>query len=208
VVQIEVRGNVERPYVRLVTICSAVLMAVITGCFEKNDEGKLMPTVLVETTMGNFKIELWAGNAPATVENFLKYVDEGFYAGTIFHRVIDGFMIQGGGFTYDMQQKPTHPPVKNEARSDVKNLRGTVAMARTSVVDSATAQFFVNLVDNDFLDHKNATARGFGYTVFGKVVSGMDVVDAIGKVRTTVIGEIDDVPEETIVITNITRLPE
>ena len=188
--------------------CSVVLIAAITGCSERKDEGKLMPTVLVETTMGNFKIELWPGNAPATVENFLKYVDEGFYSGTVFHRAIDGFMIQGGGFTFDMQQKPTHPPVKNEARSDVKNLRGTVAMARTSVVDSATAQFFVNLVDNDFLDHKSATARGFGYTVFGKVVSGMDVVDRIGKIQTTVVGEMDDVPVETVVITNISRLQE
>jgi peptidyl-prolyl cis-trans isomerase B (cyclophilin B) len=185
-----------------------MLTAVIAGCCEKQNERKPMPTVLVETTMGSFKIELWPGNAPATVDNFLRYVDEGFYAGTIFHRVIDGFMIQGGGFTFDIQQKKTHEPIKNEARSDVKNLRGTVAMARTSVVDSATAQFFVNLVDNDFLDHKNATARGFGYTVFGKVIDGMNVVDKIGKVQTTVVGEMDDVPVETVVITGVKRLSQ
>ncbi|HHN46518.1 MAG TPA: peptidyl-prolyl cis-trans isomerase [Planctomycetes bacterium] len=163
------------------------------------------PVVNVDTTFGVFSIELWSGNAPETVENFLRYVDEKFYDGTIFHRVINGFMIQGGGFTFDLKQKPTRTPIRNEARAEVKNLRGTVAMARTSVVDSATAQFFINLSDNDFLDHKNMSARGFGYAVFGRVVEGMDVVDRIAKTPTTTVGEMDDVPVETVVITSIRR---
>src|SRR3972149_3391924 len=135
------------------------------------------PMVVMKTSMGTIKIELDEAKAPVTVKNFLAYVDEGFYDGTIFHRVIDGFMVQGGGFTADMTQKPTKPAIKNEAGNGLKNLRGTIVMARTSVVDSATAQFFINVVDNAFLDHRDETPGGFGYAVFGRVVEGMDVVD-------------------------------
>ena len=161
------------------------------------------PIVEIETSAGTIKVELWADKAPLTVKNFLKYVDEGFYNGTIFHRVIKNFMIQGGGFTADMQRKSTHAPVKNEAKADVKNDRGTIAMARTSVVDSATSQFFINLVDNGFLNHKNETAQGYGYCVFGKVVDGMDVVDKIGAAQTGINHGMRDVPKETITIKSI-----
>ena len=136
-------------------------------------------TVLIKTSMGDITAELDADKAPLTVANFLSYVKDGSYDGTIFHRVMPGFMIQGGGFTPDMQQKPTRAPVKNEADNGLKNLRGTLAMARTNVVDSATSQFFINVVDNAFLDFKAATQQGYGYAVFGKVTDGMDVVDAI-----------------------------
>ena len=127
--------------------------------------------------MGTIGIELDDAKAPATVANFVRYATEGHYDGTIFHRVIDGFMIQGGGVTRDMNQKKTHEPVRNEAMNGLKNKRGTIAMARTMVVDSATSQFFINLVDNDFLDFQSPTPQGFGYAVFGKVVAGMEVVD-------------------------------
>jgi len=186
---------------------AAAALALGCGCGKGKERPAMEtnPVVNVDTTFGVFSIELWSGNAPETVENFLRYVDEKFYDGTIFHRVINGFMIQGGGFTFDLKQKPTRTPIRNEARAEVKNLRGTVAMARTSVVDSATAQFFINLSDNDFLDHKNMSARGFGYAVFGRVVEGMDVVDRIAKTPTTTVGEMDDVPVETVVITSIRR---
>src|SRR3972149_8867242 len=136
----------------------------------------------METSLGNIKIELDQAKAPITVKNFLSYVDEKFYDGTIFHRVIGNFMIQGGGFTADMQQKRVKAPIKNEAGNGLKNMTGTMAMARTNVVDSATAQFFINVVDNDFLDHQNTTSQGFGYAVFGKVIQGMDVVEKIKAV--------------------------
>lgn len=157
--------------------------------------------VLLETSHGNIKIELYPEKAPITVENFLKYVKEGHYDGTIFHRVIRDFMIQGGGFTEKMSEKKTaHPPIKNEAGNGLKNERGAVAMARTNVVDSATAQFFINAVNNDFLNHVNETPRGYGYAVFGKVVSGMEVVDKIRSVPTGSHGMFDDVPKEPVVI--------
>jgi len=163
------------------------------------------PVVVVETSMGTFKAELFADKAPITVENFVKYVDSGFFDGLIFHRVIPDFMIQGGGFDPKMNQKETKAAIKNEARADVKNDRGTLAMARTSQVDSATAQFFVNLKDNDFLNHKDNTARGFGYCVFGKVTDGMDVVDKIAKVRTATSGMNENVPVETVKIISIKK---
>jgi cyclophilin family peptidyl-prolyl cis-trans isomerase len=163
------------------------------------------PLVIMKTSMGVIKIELDEAKAPITVKNFLAYVDEGFYDGTIFHRVIDGFMIQGGGFTADMTQKPTKPAIKNEAGNGLKNLRGTIAMARTSVVDSATAQFFINVVDNDFLDHQNETPQGFGYAVFGKVIEGMEVVDKIKKAATTTKQGMRDVPVETVIIESVKR---
>ena len=137
------------------------------------------PVVLMQTSKGDITIELDTEKAPLTVANFLGYVNEGFYDGTIFHRVIENFMIQGGGMTAGMEQKKTKAPVKNEADNGLKNSRGTIAMARTQVVDSATAQFFINVVDNDFLDHQAKTPSGYGYAVFGRVIDGMDAVDAI-----------------------------
>jgi peptidyl-prolyl cis-trans isomerase A (cyclophilin A) len=153
--------------------------------------------VILETSMGDVTIELYQDDSPISVENFLKYVDDGFFDGTIFHRVIPNFMIQGGGFTEDMNQKTTQTAIKNEAKNGLKNERGTLAMARTGVVDSATSQFFINHGDNDSL---NNSARDFGYAVFGKVVDGMDVVDAIAGVKTARHGPHDDVPKEPVII--------
>ena len=138
----------------------------------------------IETSEGTIVLSLDEAKAPVTVGNFAEYAKAGHYDGTIFHRVIAGFMIQGGGFTAGMEQKNTRPPIKNEAANGLKNKRGTIAMARTMIVDSATSQFFINLVDNDFLDFTSPTPQGFGYAVFGKVTDGLDVVDAIGKVKT------------------------
>ena len=159
--------------------------------------------IIIETSAGTIKAELWPDKAPETVKNFLSYIDDKFYDGTIFHRVIDGFMIQGGGFNPDMTQKPTKKPVKNEAKSDVKNAKGTLAMARTMVIDSATSQFYINLVDNDFLDHKAPTQDAFGYCVFGKVIEGMDVIAKIGKTATGAKGPFADVPKTTVEIKSI-----
>lgn len=159
--------------------------------------------VTMETSKGTITLELDGDNAPATVENFLTYVKEGFYDGTIFHRVINGFMIQGGGFTRDMNQKTTRESIKNEAMNGLKNRRGTIAMARTMIPDSATSQFFINLLDNDFLDFTSATPQGYGYAVFGEVVDGMDVVDEIAKVKTGFAGPHQNVPEEAIVIKKV-----
>jgi cyclophilin family peptidyl-prolyl cis-trans isomerase len=159
------------------------------------------PQVVFKTNLGEFTLELYPDKAPATVENFLAYVKAGHYDGTIFHRVMPGFMAQGGGYDADLKGKPTKPPVKNEADNGLKNLRGTAAMARTNDPNSATAQFFVNLVDNSFLDHREKTLQGWGYCVFGKVVAGMDVVDAMAKVKTGAKGMMQsDVPLETITI--------
>lgn len=159
---------------------------------------------MIDTSMGTITLELNEDKAPETVRNFVRYAEEGHYDGTIFHRVIDGFMIQGGGFTKSMDQKPTHEPIRNEAMNGLKNERGTIAMARTMVVDSATSQFFINLVDNAFLDFSSPTPQGFGYAVFGKVIDGMNVVDSIAKVKTGFSGPHQNVPEETIVIKRIT----
>lgn len=161
------------------------------------------PRVIMETTMGNVEISLFQKEAPITVENFLNYVKDGFYDGTIFHRVIPDFMIQGGGFTSDMIKKETKPPIKNEANNKIKNEKGTIAMARTAIIDSATSQFFINLKDNQFLDYKDETNEGYGYCVFGKVVKGMDVVENIGNVTRTTKGQHADVPETPVVINSI-----
>ena len=142
-----------------------------------------MKKATIETSMGSITLELDEVKAPVTVKNFLDYAKAGHYDGTIFHRVIDGFMIQGGGFTKAMDQKPTKAPIKNEAANGLKNARGTIAMARTMIVDSATSQFFINLVDNSFLDYRGPEPRMFGYAVFGKVTDGMDVVDKIASVK-------------------------
>jgi len=155
--------------------------------------------VILKTTMGDITVELDEANAPVSVKNFLEYVDEGFYDGTIFHRVIPGFMIQCGGMTKDMQRKRTKPPIKNEADNGLKNLRGTLAMARTNEVNSATSQFFINLKDNAFLDHGG---RDFGYAVFGKVTEGMDVVDRIAAVSTGKVQGHQNVPMEPVTIEN------
>lgn len=162
--------------------------------------------VLLETNKGNIELELYPDKAPATVANFLRYVDEGYYKGTIFHRVINSFMIQGGGFDAAMKKKDVHASIQNEANNGLKNERGTIAMARTSDPHSATAQFFINHVDNDFLNHTNRSTRGWGYCVFGRVTEGMKTVDAIADVFTTRVNGMKNVPEETVIITNATRI--
>jgi len=159
--------------------------------------------VRFQTSSGDFTIDLDEAAAPITVENFLRYVDEGFFDGTVFHRVIPGFMIQGGGFTTDFTQKRTHAPIENEATNGLKNKRGTLSMARTNDVHSATAQFFVNLVDNDFLDHKPGS---YGYAVFGRVTEGMDVIDRIAEVRTGRRKGHDDVPVEDVSVLSARRI--
>jgi len=163
-----------------------------------------LPRVLISTSEGDFVVELDRGKAPASVENFLGYVGQGFYNGTIFHRVISGFMIQGGGFTEGFEQKRTGAPIKNEADNGLKNDRGTIAMARTSDPHSATAQFFINTVDNDFLNHRSPTPNGWGYAVFGRVVEGMDVVDRIEAIPTGSGGPFPrDVPRSTVTILKV-----
>lgn len=158
------------------------------------------PVVVLETTRGNITIELFKERAPVSVENFLQYVKAGHYDGTIFHRVIRGFMIQGGGMTPDMKEKPTQEPIKNEATNRIRNLRGTVAMARTAQVRSATSQFFINTAENRALDHRGLTPDEYGYAVFGKVTEGMDVVDQIERTKTGRVGPMEDVPVEPILI--------
>jgi cyclophilin family peptidyl-prolyl cis-trans isomerase len=154
------------------------------------------PVVVIETSMGNITVELDRAKAPVSVENFLTYVKDGFFTGTTFHRVIKGFMIQGGGLTADLQRKPTRAAIKNEAGNGLRNNRGTIAMARTGEVHSGTSQFFINTVDNAGLDHKDDSVKGFGYAVFGKVTAGMDVVDKIESVKT----KPGDVPVEPVTI--------
>ena len=164
------------------------------------------PQVLLKTSKGDITIELFQDQAPISAKNFLSYVDEKFYDGTVFHRVIKGFMVQGGGMTPDLHEKSAKPPIKNEAGNGLKNKRGTLAMARTPEIDSATSQFFINLVDNTFLDHQQGDPDKFGYAVFAKVVSGMDVVDAIAAVPTGSKGMHKDVPREPVTILSATRV--
>ena len=164
--------------------------------------------VLMTTTVGPITLELDTDNAPKTVDNFLSYVTDGFYDGTIFHRVIDNFMIQGGGFTADMEQKDTKAPVENEANNGLRNNRGTIAMARTQDPHSATAQFFINVQDNDFLNHTGENIQGWGYAVFGKVTDGEDVLDKIRCVQTGGQGGHQDVPVEPIIIESVTLIDE
>ena len=160
--------------------------------------------ILMTTTVGPMTLELDADNAPKTVENFLSYVSSGFYDGTIFHRVINNFMVQGGGFTADMEQKATEAPIENEANNGLKNARGTIAMARTQDPHSATAQFFINVQDNDFLNHTGENMQGWGYAVFGKVTEGEDVLDKIRCVQTGSQAGHQDVPVEPIIIESVT----
>lgn len=185
-----------------------ILLIMIFGFFALANAGKIQnkgvnEMVTLETNYGNIKIELDTKNTPKTVEDFLSYAKSGFYNGTIFHRVIGNFMIQGGGFTPDMTQKDTNAPIKNESDKGKSNKRGTVAMARTSDPDSATSQFFINTVDNNFLDFKSKTANGWGYCVFGEVVEGMDVVDKIKNVKTTSKFGYQDVPVDDVIIEQV-----
>lgn len=187
---------------KMICIVAALLVSVAIACAADAVKVPKNPVVLMETSMGNVKMELFEAEAPVSVQNFLDYANSGFYNNTIFHRVIANFMIQGGGYSTDPKKKPTKAPIKNEAGNGLKNQRGTLAMARTSVVDSATAEFFINVVNNDFLNQRDKTQQGFGYAVFGKVVEGMDVVDKIAAVKTVVRG-FPDVPEKQVVIKSI-----
>ena len=190
----------------LAAILSLALYPYIKGDKPMNESSAANPTVLIETTMGNITIELDMENAPNTSANFLAYVDDGYFVDTTFHRVIPNFMIQGGGLTADMQDKPSkRAPIENEANNGLQNDRGTLAMARTSDPHSATSQFFINHTDNDFLNFTSESLQGWGYAVFGKVVEGMDVVDAIAQVPTGNKGGHQNVPIETITITGVNR---
>jgi cyclophilin family peptidyl-prolyl cis-trans isomerase len=178
-----------------------LMLSLCAGLAFAQEAGKGNPTVVIKTSKGVIEAVLFRDKAPITVDNFMKYVDSAFYTGTIFHRVISGFMIQGGGFDRYFIQKPTRPPIKNEAANGLKNERGTLAMARTPAVDSATAQFFINLKNNAMLDHGS---RDYGYAVFGKVTKGMDVVDAIASVQTGPQGPFDsDVPRTAVIIESV-----
>ena len=193
---------------KILTVLACGLLSIIcAGSAGAGEPAVKNTAVLMQTNMGNIKLELFAAEAPLTVKNFLDQVNGGFYDGTIFHRIIANFMIQGGGFTADMKQKKTGAPVKNEAANGLKNLRGTIAMARTMIIDSAMVQFFINVKDNAFLDHKDETMQGYGYAVFGKVVEGMDVVDKIAAVRTGVRMRYPDTPLMPVVIESVKVLP-
>ena len=190
----------------LAAILSLILFTTVKGEKNMSTENSENPVVVVETNLGDISVELDAGNAPNTTANFLAYVDDGYFNDTIFHRVIPGFMIQGGGLTADMRDKPSNrAPIENEANNGLKNDRGTIAMARTNDPHSATSQFFINLKDNDFLNFRNESMQGWGYAVFGKVVDGMDVVDKIAAVPTGNKGGHQDVPLEPVVIKTIRR---
>jgi cyclophilin family peptidyl-prolyl cis-trans isomerase len=197
----------------LALVCALAFSASVfsTSSFakEKHKVTDHSPQVKLETTLGAVVIKLNEEKAPESVKNFLAYVKEGHYDGTIFHRIIKDFMAQGGGFTGDFKQKPTHPPIKNEANNGLKNDRGTIAMARTSDPHSATAQFFINYKDNGFLNHTGPTPQGWGYAVFGQVVEGMDVVDKMAAVPTGRGGPLpSDVPQTPIVIEKATVVAE
>lgn len=181
---------------KILFICCLLLLPVIC---------QAQPTVVMTTNFGKIVIELDQNNAPISAANFLHYVDSNFYNGTIFHRVIAGFMIQGGGFSTNLSRKVTRPPIENEAANGLKNKRGTIAMARTGRVDSATSQFFINLVDNPFLDHRKKTASEYGYAVFGQVIEGMDVVDKIAHVATGRSQGMSDVPSQAVIIESVER---
>jgi cyclophilin family peptidyl-prolyl cis-trans isomerase len=166
------------------------------------------PVAVISTTLGDVTVELFRDKAPVSTENFLRYAADGFYTGTVFHRVIPGFMIQGGGFTPAMEEKPTRPPIRNEATNGLNNVRGTLGMARTQALRSATSQFFINVSDNRFkLDHKGYSPEDFGYAVFGRVLSGMEVVDKIAATPTRRVGPHEAVPVEPVVIKTVTVKP-
>lgn len=180
------------------------LLVLLAGAFSPAAAGE---TVVMETSLGSITLELDTAKAPASVANFLAYADAAYYDGTIFHRVIRDFMIQGGGYTVDLKQKPTQAPIRNEAANGLKNLRGTIAMARTRAVDSATSQFYINHKDNPALDHRAPTADAFGYAVFGKVIKGMEVVDRIAAAPTRAQNMLfQDLPVETVIIKSVRRV--
>ncbi|WP_435548294.1 peptidylprolyl isomerase [Desulfobacterium sp. N47] len=191
-------------------ILSAVVLVNLIACFFvpvfgtlSQAAGQGVSQVVIQTNFGNIEIELASEKAPNTVKNFLQYVNSNFYSGTVFHRVIKGFMIQGGGFTKDMVQKKTLAPIAIESNNGLQNVRGTIAMARTGDPNSASSQFFINTKDNDFLNYSSPTARGYGYTVFGKVIKGMDVVDKIESVEISSKGFMGDVPVNPVIIEKI-----
>jgi cyclophilin family peptidyl-prolyl cis-trans isomerase len=161
------------------------------------------PVAVISTTLGDITVELFKEEAPVSVANFLQYVADGFYSGTIFHRIERGFVAQGGGFTTALQEKPTRPPIQNEATNGLRNVRGTLAMARRSQLRSATAQFYFNISNNPQLDHRGFTPPEFGYAVFGRIIAGMDVVDRIGALRTRRVGDFESMPVEPVVITSV-----
>ena len=207
----KIKSEKKNNHLMLVMILvGIVLVGVIVFKFFISQEDNIMSQtqtqdlssqqVELKTSLGLIRLELYPDKAPITVANFLKYVESNFYESTIFHRVIPGFMIQGGGFTKDMVQKEPLTPIKNEAGNGLSNLRGAIAMARTQIVDSATAQFYINTVDNFFLDHRDNSSEGFGYCVFGKVIEGMEVVDKIQNVPTGTVSYYQDVPKEPVVI--------
>ncbi len=194
-----------------VLVMSAVVAAACSGNSDRTETATSVaakenanPVVVLKTNRGAIEIELYPDKAPKTVENFLAYVNDGFYDGTIFHRVIDNFMIQGGGYTQDLKRKPTRAPIPNEANNGLKNERGTIAMARTSDPHSATSQFFINVKDNPFLDFKSETPQGWGYAVFGRVVEGMDVVEAIEHAKTEDRGgAFANLPSDPVIIESV-----
>jgi len=187
----------------------ALLVVLLTGAFMAFSGAAASaanPKVLMKTSKGDITIELYRDKAPVTVQNFLAYVETKFYDGTIFHRVIKNFMIQGGGLTADLQEKPAGPQIKNEAATGLRNERGTIAMARTPEIDSATCQFFINHKDNFFLDHKDNAKEGFGYCVFGRVIVGMDVVDEIANSPVTTTAEMEALPRQTVTIISVQKI--
>ena len=189
---------------KAILIATLIVVGVVLAAGAADKPGD-NPKVVLDTSKGKIVLELYLQKAPETVVNFLSYVDAKFYDGTVFHRVIPSFMIQGGGFTVFMKRKPGKKPIKNEADKGLKNDRGTIAMARTGDPHSASAQFFINSANNDFLNHKNKTQQGWGYAAFGRVIEGMDVVDAISAEKTTQRGSYRDVPVEAVVIRTATR---
>lgn len=191
---------------RFVKLCLAVLTAILLSVPGVAHAAGNNPSVKLETSMGDIVVRLDAAKAPETVANFIAYVKAGHYDGTVFHRVINNFMIQGGGMTPDMKEKPAHKPIKNEAGNGLKNSKYTVAMARTSEPHSATSQFFINVKDNDFLDYKAPSGQGWGYAVFGKVIKGQEVVDKIKAVPTGNRGAHQDVPHEAVILKKATLM--
>lgn len=187
-------------FILIMALAAFVVVAMTMTASAKDKKEKGNPVVVISTNFGDMEVELFAKEAPLTVQNFLWYVDNKFYDGLIFHRVIDNFMIQGGGFTQDMEKKAGNPAIDNEATNGLSNEKYTIAMARTSVVNSATSQFFINNKDNPALDHKNKTSQGFGYCVFGKVTAGKEVVDKISKVETGNKNGMANVPLKPVII--------
>jgi cyclophilin family peptidyl-prolyl cis-trans isomerase len=193
----------SRAIIKMVMVIAFLSCGAMAGAQEKE-----APMIKLETSVGSITLELYPDKAPTTVSNFVQYVDSGFYNGTIFHRVIRSFMIQGGGFDTNLSRKSTKAPIRNEAANGLKNDRGTIAMARTALPDSATSQFFINTVDNASLNFRDSTTRGIGYCVFGRVVEGMDVVDTIQSVKTGYRAGMADVPVEAVLIKNASRVLE